>query len=121
MAWESRGGWRYYTRSRRVDGKVVREYVGGGAEGAEAAAADVQRRAQRKAQAQALRAEALQHAEAVAPLDDLCRLTDLLMEATLLSLNYHQHARGAWRRKRHDRDKNTVGGEGLPSRAAQGP
>jgi signal transduction histidine kinase len=40
MSWEVRGNSRRYTRSRRVNGRVVREYCGTGARAAEAAAAD---------------------------------------------------------------------------------
>ena len=40
MAWEYRGIVPFYYRSRRVNGRVVREYVGGGEKGQRAAEAD---------------------------------------------------------------------------------
>ena len=40
MAWERHGRRWYYYRSKRVNGQVVREYVGGGEKGRQAAQAD---------------------------------------------------------------------------------
>ena len=116
MAYEIRGGCRkYYTRSRRLNGKVVREYVGGGVKGELAARADAERRAARQASAEALRGEEERYATATGPLDELARLTDLLMRETLIELGYHQHARGQWRRRRN---VHTNIDEGLPGRVA---
>ena len=51
MGWEVRGKKRYYTRSRRVGGRVVREYVGTGPVAEVAATLDALRRAERQAAA----------------------------------------------------------------------
>ena len=49
MGWEMRGpNGPYYTRSTRVNGRVVRSYVGGGPAGIRAAQADAKRRAERQ-------------------------------------------------------------------------
>jgi hypothetical protein len=107
MAWEarSRGRGRYYTRSRKVAGRVVREYIGTGAVAELAAAADALRRADRRAMMEARRAEQANWQAALAPLLELSRVADLMARAALLAGGYHRHSR-TWRKKRyvHDND-----------------
>jgi hypothetical protein len=105
MGWEVRGRCRFYTRSKKVAGRVVREYVGTGAVGELAAAADSLRRADRRAAAEARRAEEASWQAALAPLRELCRVADVIACAALLAGGYHRHAR-TWRKKRyvHDND-----------------
>jgi hypothetical protein len=113
MAWEARGRRRYYTRSKRVNGRVVREYVGTGAVAELAAAADALRRADRRAAAEARQAEQARWQAALAPLLELSRVADLLARAALLAGGYHRHAR-TWRKKRyvHDNDNGIEPGRG---------
>lgn len=102
MAWETRNGrGRYYTRSKKQNGRTVRTYIGTGPRAEQAAAEDEARREKRKALADSLRAEEQRHADAIASLIELGRLVDLLMKATLTQEGYHLHARGEWRRRRH--------------------
>jgi hypothetical protein len=118
MGWEIRGGRRYFTRSRKVHGKVVRQYVGGGGLGELVAAAD----ALRRAEAAAHQAEQARWEAALIPLLELCRVTDLLTHACLLANGFHQHARSSWRKKRDVRDKRDVRGRDLQcADAAGGP
>jgi hypothetical protein len=97
MGWDKGG--RYYTRSRRVNGRVVREYVGGGAAGELAAQLDADERQQRETARAAERVER----EAVTALDallaELDELADLLTRAALAAAGYTQHHRGEWRKK----------------------
>jgi hypothetical protein len=97
MAWDKG---RYYTRSRKVRGRVIRTYVGGGDVGYMAALADQQERVDRAQERAARRAEQAKYEaldQEVADLDDAC---DRLTRAALLSLGYHQHDRGEWRKRR---------------------
>ena len=103
MAWESRNDrGRYYTRSRRVDGRVVREYVGKGRAGEIAAGLDAEARALRAAEAEALR----EYRRRLEPLDrltaELAAACELLTGATLVAAGFHRHG-GEWRRRRDAR------------------
>ena len=101
MAWEhrARGGW-YYTRSRRVGGRVTREYVGGGQAGALAEVEDRARRGARAAERAVLRGERERWETVEEAIADVSRATDMMARCTLLLAGYHQHHRGAWRRWR---------------------
>jgi hypothetical protein len=105
MGWEARGNRLYYFRYRKVDGRVTRQYLGAGAVAELAAAADALRRADRRAAAEARRAEEANWKAALAPLLELSRVADLVARAALLAGGYHRHAR-TWRKKRyvHDND-----------------
>lgn len=106
MSWESRKGrGRYYTRSRRRDGKVVREYMGTGEAAALAARRDALEHVQREGEAAAQRqreaeADALDAAVAAA-----FHAIELLATASLLVAGYRQHHRGEWRKSRENRNK----------------
>ena len=113
MGWERRArGGQYYTRSRKVDGRVVREYVGGGLAGELAAQADAQVRGERATEGQAWRAERARIATADDALMDLCGLTEVVVHGALLMAGYHQHHRGEWRRSR-GRDTRARGDDTL--------
>ena len=110
MAWETRErGGRYYTRSRKVRGKVVREYVGTGPRAELAAAEDALHRAARARAAQDRRGERERWADLEAPLAQLDGLGDALLAAVLLAAGYHRHDRGVWRQRRRRRKRRGEG------------
>jgi hypothetical protein len=107
MAWEtrkgSRGG-RYYTRSHRRKGRVVREYVGSGELAALLAQLDAQEREEQEMEA-ALAAAAQAECDAYyarlfGPLDALEAASRVLVRQALKAAGYQQHQRGEWRRPR---------------------
>src|SRR5215208_321019 len=99
--WEKRErGSLYYTRSRKVNGRVVREYVGGGALGELAALMDAQERQRREEEAAAWREEREHLEELVGLVDELCEAVETVTRATLLAAGFRQHKRGEWRRRR---------------------
>ena len=103
--WERRErGGLYYTRSRRVNGQVVREYVGSGLLGQLAARLDAEERRKREEE-QARRREERERLDAlIASVEELCEASDLLVKAVLLASGYHQHKRGEWRKRREPKE-----------------
>lgn len=101
MAWETRKrGGRYYTRSRKVDGRVVREYIGAGVAGDLAAAQDERKRARRVNENAARRRELARDFDHDAIMRDYFRKVDMLLQDALKAAGYYQHQRGEWRRRR---------------------
>jgi hypothetical protein len=100
MSWETRPrGGRYYTRSRRVDGRIVREYVGTGPVGELAAALDHLDREARTAQAREDVGARQELAGFDAPVQALHADVEALVQGVLLTAGFHHH-HGAWRRRR---------------------
>lgn len=100
MGWErrKRGGW-YYTRSRKVRGRVVREYIGGGLSGQFAALSDAERRTQLTAKAEAWRAERAYLEAADGELHILCDISEAMARGSLILAGYYRHHRGEWRKR----------------------
>jgi hypothetical protein len=103
MGWDKGG--RYYTRSRRLNGRMVREHVGGGEFGILAAQLDADEREKRLSERAAGRAEREELAVLDGPLNELNEIAELLAQAALVAAGYHQHNRGEWRKRRGDRNK----------------
>jgi hypothetical protein len=100
VGWEKRErGGRYYTRSRRVDGRVVREYVGGGLAGEMAAEADRIERERRDAEELHHRRELERLETLFAPVEELHEAAAVLARAHLIAAGCHRH-KGEWRRAR---------------------
>ncbi len=101
MAWEQRErGGLYYTRSRKVDGRVVREYIGTGPLAELAAEADALERRRREEEAEAWREERERMEALEAPIEELCEAAEVLSQAALYAAGYHRHNRGEWRKRR---------------------
>ena len=120
MAWETRKrGTRYYTRSLRVAGQVVRQYVGCGELGALAERCDGKARARREGSRRRMRdlhQELMRTGRAV---EEEFRQIERVLRAALEAAGYHRHARGEWRRQRGRKKIEPHGEEGLDSRGAE--
>ena len=105
--WERRKrGGLYYTRSRKVSGRVVRQYVGAGVLGELAARMDAEGRQRREEEAAAWREERERLEELAGLVDEFCREVETMVRATLLAAGFRRHNRGEWRKSR-DRETST--------------
>jgi len=96
-------GWdkgRYYTRSKKVNGRVLREYIGVGPVAAAVAQVDALQRSARLAQRDVLKVEQAEAEAVEADLKAFLELTDLAVRAALTGAGFHQHKRGEWRKRR---------------------
>lgn len=96
MGWEKG---RYYTRSRKQNGKVIREYVGCGLIGQMAYELDRFKKQEREAKRMAIRMDMNQVIESSSIVDAYSNILDLLTEEVLVSSGFHRH-KGQWRRRR---------------------
>src|SRR5580704_11255678 len=103
MAWEVRGGRRYYYRSVREGGRVRRVYVGTGPVAEAAAEFDALARANRNGVRERSKAAGgdwqIRLAAALGPLRRLDALAGALAALALVEAGYHRPNRGDWRRR----------------------
>ena len=102
MAWEKG---RYYTRSRKVNGQVIREYVGGGKVGELAAQLDAEERKQREYEQETWRIEREAIEAFDATIAKVCQVADIIAQATMVAAGFHRH-RGEWRRRRVQNERS---------------
>jgi hypothetical protein len=96
-------GWdkgRYYTQSKKVNGRVVREYIGAGDLAELVAQQDILEREKRLLAALDRRDQKAELAALGGELKALSEQTDLVAGAALLAAGFHQHKRGEWRKRR---------------------
>jgi hypothetical protein len=101
MGWETRNGTgRYYTRSKRQGGRIVREYLGTGKYGEYWAAVDQHALAEQSQRDAALNTEI----DGLAELDKLvgayAATVELAAREALVAAGYRRHQRGEWRKTR---------------------
>ena len=100
MSWETRAGSRYYYRAKKVNGRVVKQYIGSGeVAGAMAGleSLDRERREEQRAEVKAERDRLDALDQRVA---DLSAAVDAALNDALTAAGYHRHDRGAWRKAR---------------------
>jgi hypothetical protein len=97
MGWDSG---RYYTRSKKVNGRVVREYIGTGPVAELVAETDIFKREWRSRDALDRRQEKADLIFLDAVMKDLEETTDVVVRAALTAAGYRQHNGGEWRKQR---------------------
>ena len=101
MGWESRKGTSktYFTRSKRDDGRIVREYFGNGPLGQKAAKEWEESRQLRQEERDRDAANMLVWQAAECATEEYCHFVELVLQATMAENGYHYH-RGEWRKRR---------------------
>jgi hypothetical protein len=102
MAWETRGGSRYYYRKRKVNGRVRSEYVGAGLGAELAADLDQERHDQAERDRAQLQLQRAADAAMDRQVDEALDLAAALAGAGLVAVGCHTH-KGGWRHGRVSR------------------
>ena len=90
----------YYYRNKRLDGRRVKEYVGRGAKGEQAAQLDEQERLQRQLDRQHWLATLAQVETAGEPVKLLAEVSTMLSRSVLVTCGFYLHKRHEWRKRK---------------------
>ncbi len=104
MYWMVKNGHRYAYRSRWVEGRPVKEYVGVGAQAEAAERAQIEARIERDVRRQRWERQWAEIEAARAALDRFCAQADLWVRITLVLAGYYLHHGHEWRQRRTTRD-----------------
>jgi hypothetical protein len=95
-------GWnlgRYYTRSSKVNGRTIREYIGAGEAGRLAAQYDQERRQEVRKRHEAARQLMAELRAVDQTISSLCHRTEIAARAAMFTAGFYQHHR-EWRKRR---------------------
>ena len=99
MSWETRGSKQYYYRRRKVNGRVIGEYVGSGYLGEFVAQADEHERQEAQQKRQAWQATVDAEKQLDGLIDEVTEAMNVYADALMLATGHHQHKR-QWRKQR---------------------
>lgn len=102
MAWEQRKAYKYYYQSVWEDGRTVRKYLGRGANAARVAAEVADRQGERACTRQVCLLWSKKMDEMDAPIRQLRKLANQIMQADLLADGFYQSGR-VWRKQKRNR------------------
>lgn len=99
MAWEERGNNKYYYRKKKIDGRVISEYVGKGARAQQIALLDLKIRQDRKEESINIRQQKEKFYLFNNQVIQMSLLVDRMVGGFLIIAGFHQY-KGQWRRRR---------------------
>jgi len=102
MGWDRRG---YFYSARKINGRVVRSYVGSGKVAELAAELDVIERESRVIKKAEVKIELDRVAALDESVDEFDSLVEQLALAALDAAGFHRHHRGEWRKRRERPDE----------------
>jgi hypothetical protein len=102
MAWETRHQNKsYYYRARKLNGRVVKTYIGTGPLAEELAEADARERQERLQRAADRKRRHDELSAVDMPLELFADAVESLTRASLVDAGYHFHRSSEWRKRRH--------------------
>ncbi len=107
MGWEKRGSGQYYYRKKRVNGRVVSEYVGAGVLAEATQMIDQMESENNELQKQREKDEKEQAAAIDVAVDQNLESIGELIESALTGWGYHK-VKGEWRKKRTNPKSKTI-------------